>query len=384
MKFPVYRFPEVVRALRNESGLTVLQAAELTDYGKYERWESGRTRVGPEYLDTLAATFGIEGDLWLLAYAWLVDRYTPRPGGKPVEFTRQVLMRLRGRLPKGEVDFGEHGVLAVRAISHGDLALMCLVARYGPSHAGAHVPLVLHPTKRTQAPPPDGSAYILDRYTDVLGDLMRWTGRTFLLGGTGQVRREVGVAVFRQTLLLLTDPEPFASLLATTPVRSGAKLRGLDGLSVGCSAAKFRRLVVRELEDLCRLAGAVDGRILTIEEMKAELRAFVHDDAFWDGLSDLESDKVAATLIGTIGDTRWSPSTEHWPVTRIVTELPEPDPALVAEMQKLRDQLDRRRRRAIAQEIADAAAMASPAAALDASVRLRRDQTRANGSGAVP
>jgi hypothetical protein len=105
---------------------------------------------------------------------------------------------------------------------------------------------------------------------------------------------------------------------------------------------------------------------------------------FWDSLSDLQSDKMAAKLIGTLADTRWSPSTEHWPVTRILTELPEPDPALVAEMQKLRDQLDRRCRRAIAQEIADAAAMASPAAALDASVRLRRDQTLADGSCAVP
>ncbi len=60
MKFPVYRFSEVLRALRNESGLTVLQAAERIGYGNYERWESGKTKVGPEYLQVVADVFGIE------------------------------------------------------------------------------------------------------------------------------------------------------------------------------------------------------------------------------------------------------------------------------------------------------------------------------------
>lgn len=41
--------------------------------GNYERWESDQTRVGPEYLQKIAEAFGIDGDLWLLAYAWLVD-----------------------------------------------------------------------------------------------------------------------------------------------------------------------------------------------------------------------------------------------------------------------------------------------------------------------
>ena len=100
MKFPVYRFSEVLRALRNESGLTVLQAAERTGYGNYERWESGDTRVGPEYLQTIAEVFGVEGDLWLLAYAWLVDRYTPKPGAGFFDFTPQRLKRVLRQLPR--------------------------------------------------------------------------------------------------------------------------------------------------------------------------------------------------------------------------------------------------------------------------------------------
>jgi len=181
MKFPVYRFPEVLRALRYESGLTVLQAAERTGYGNYERWESDETRVGPEYLRTIAEVFGIDGDLWLLAYAWLVDRYTPQPGAGFFDFTPQSIKRVLRRLPRGEVDLGEQGNLALRAMGHGQLAVMCLIARYGPAYAGADVPLVLPPTPRTPAPPADRSGYILARYTDVLGDLARYVSRTFLL-----------------------------------------------------------------------------------------------------------------------------------------------------------------------------------------------------------
>ncbi len=65
-------------------------------------------------------------------------------------------------------------------------------------------------------------------------------------------------------------------------------------------------------------------------------------------------------------------STHDWPVTKVVPQLPDPDPALNAEMQKLRDELDRRGRRAIREEVADAAATAAPDVALDASFVLRR------------
>ena len=375
MKFPVYRFSEVLRALRNDSGLTVLQAAERTGYGNYERWEAGHTRVGPEYLRIIAEVFGVEGDLWLLAYAWLVDRYTPKPGKGFFEFTPQGLKRLLRRLPSGDVDLGEQANLALRAMGHGQLAVMCLIARYGPAYAGADVPLVLAPTARTPVPLTDRSGCILDHYADVLGDLARYVSRTFLLAGMGHVPQEIGVAVFRHILLLLAEPESFARFLPTAGELPKGKLRGLDGLSAATirSASKLPRLAVRQLEDLCRLATATEGRPVAVEEMRAELRAVARDDKVWDELAGLGPDGLLAALKALVDDEQWRLSTADWPVTKLVPQLPDPDPVLMAQLQKLRDQLDRRGRRAIREEVADAAATAAPNVALDASLVLRRE-----------
>lgn len=377
MKYPVYRFSDVVRALRNEADLTVLRAAELTGYGNYERWESGQTTVRPEYLEPLADVFGIEGDLWLLTYAWLLDRYTPPPGGGRVEFTLKRLSGILRRLPKGSVVLGGHDQLAVRPMSHGQLAMACLVARYGPSYAGADSPTVLMPTQRTPTAPLDGSTYILGCYTDVVGDLARHVARTFLLAGSGQAPRKIAVAVFRSTLLLLTEPEPFASLLDPAATRSGGRRRGLDGLSAAAarSAPKLRRMAVRELEDLRRLSVAAEGRDVTVEEVKADIRTLVHDDEFWDDLSELDPEDLVAVFKEIVQDEQWWLSTEDWAMARVVADLPEPDPALVAELRRMRDQLDRRCRRAIREEVADASDAAEPAAAFEAATMLRRDRT---------
>ena len=83
-------------------------------------------------------------------------------------WSHEILRRLLRR-----EGLGEHANLALRAMGHGQLAVMCLIARYGPAYAGADVPLVLAPTRRTPAPPADRSGCILDRYADVLGDLAR-------------------------------------------------------------------------------------------------------------------------------------------------------------------------------------------------------------------
>ena len=375
MKFPVYRFSDVLRVLRNESDLTVLQAAELTSYGNYERWESGKTRVRPEYLETLAEVFGIEGDLWLLTYAWLVDRYTPQPGGGRNEFTPQRLSGILRSLPRTPVDLGEHSSLAVGPMSHGQLALMCLVARYGASYAGADVPLVLEPTRRAPAPQLDGVSYILVLYTDVLADLSRFVARTFLLAGMGQVPAEVVTAAMRHILLLLTEPEPFASLLACLDAAGGGTRRGLDGFTAVAarSVPKIRRLAMRELEDLCRLSSATEGRTLTVEEVKAEIREVVRDDEFWEEMATMDADELVATLKEMVEDQRWWLSTEDWPVERVVPQVPDPDPALLKELQRLHDQLDRRCRRAIQEDVADAIATADPRTVLDTSVALRRN-----------
>ena len=112
---------------------------------------------------------------------------------------------------------------------------------------------------------------------------------------------------------------------------------------------------------------------MTVEEVKAELRAIAQDDAAWDDLADLDTDGLLTTLQDLVGNEQWWLSTHDWPVADVLPHLPDPDPALNAEMQRLRDQLDRRCRRAIREEVADAAAMAAPNVALDASFVLRRE-----------
>lgn len=130
MKSPVYRFSDVLRALRNESGLTVLQAGEATCYANYERWESGQTRVGADHLANIATAFDVGEDLWLLVYAWLVDRFTPMPGSQPLELTGVELRRHLDTLPKVEVDLGEDHAFALGALSPSR-----------PRRGGAHGPL---------------------------------------------------------------------------------------------------------------------------------------------------------------------------------------------------------------------------------------------------
>ncbi len=71
---PVYPFQLILRELRRGAGLTVLGAAEATNYGNYERWESGKTRVGAQHVGAIAEAFHIDDDLYLLLYAWLLDR----------------------------------------------------------------------------------------------------------------------------------------------------------------------------------------------------------------------------------------------------------------------------------------------------------------------
>lgn len=227
----VYSFGEVLRSLRHEADVSILRAQELTTYGNYERWESGQTKVRPEYLATLAEVFGIEGDLWLLTYAWLADRYIPQPKARLFEFTPQRLSSVLGRLPSDPVELAEYGHLAVGSMTHGQLAMSCLVARYGASYAGADVPLVLAATARSELPSLGTSGYVLAGYVDVLGDLARFVARTFLLAGMRQLPVEVAVAAFRQVLLLLSEPEPFASLFDPTTASDSATPRGLDGLS---------------------------------------------------------------------------------------------------------------------------------------------------------
>ncbi|MBI2708826.1 MAG: hypothetical protein HYX34_03930 [Actinobacteria bacterium] len=48
----------------------------MTEYGNYERWESGVTRVGAQHLVPIAVAFAVD-DVPMFLYAWLVDRFSP-------------------------------------------------------------------------------------------------------------------------------------------------------------------------------------------------------------------------------------------------------------------------------------------------------------------
>jgi transcriptional regulator with XRE-family HTH domain len=65
-RHPVYPFQLILREVRKEAGLTVLAAAEATSYGNYERWESGKTKVGAHHLGAIADAFHIDDDLFRL------------------------------------------------------------------------------------------------------------------------------------------------------------------------------------------------------------------------------------------------------------------------------------------------------------------------------
>lgn len=57
----------------------------------------------PEYLPLIADAFGIEDDLWLLAYAWLVDTLTPGPG-EPAAHVNRPVIELLSALPTRRVN----------------------------------------------------------------------------------------------------------------------------------------------------------------------------------------------------------------------------------------------------------------------------------------
>ncbi|MDQ3679444.1 MAG: hypothetical protein M3378_02655 [Actinomycetota bacterium] len=54
-----WRGSSPARRARKGAGLTVLGAAEATEYGNYVRWEAGTTRVGAQHLGAIVEALGI-------------------------------------------------------------------------------------------------------------------------------------------------------------------------------------------------------------------------------------------------------------------------------------------------------------------------------------
>jgi transcriptional regulator with XRE-family HTH domain len=178
MEHPVYPFRAVLRELRHDAGLTILAAAEATGYGKYERWESGQTKVGGQYLRSIAEAFAVTDDLHLLLYAWVLDQLTP-DGGPARRLDLDEIRRHVRLAPDNVIDLHEHKALVREPGRHVDLALLCLAARYADRHV-----VVLPAAERCDLPPRPLGAPILEYlYGGVVRDGTAAMGRALLVRG---------------------------------------------------------------------------------------------------------------------------------------------------------------------------------------------------------
>lgn len=350
MKHSIYPFSAVLRALRKEVNQSPEEAAVLTGYPKYRRWESGKPAVKPEYLPLIADAFGIEDDLWLLAYAWLVDTLTPGPG-EPAAQVSQPVIELLSALPVREVNLPEVASLLTGPISHSELAAACLMARYGPSPGATDTPMILRPTKRTKlaASAPGDTGVLMSLYGDVLGDWLQSSALTGILAGMGQLGEAQRDEISRRTLTAMMAPgapEALAAAASAHPITGDE--RGLDQLPTLATRElpEFMAMVARAMEDLRRLQDATARRPMSREEFLSTLM----------GLAKAGPDAFRA---------------EDCPID--VTKLPELDSDLAAKGQAMFDRLDRDIRGVISQELTDAAATANPAAAVDAIARVKRE-----------
>jgi transcriptional regulator with XRE-family HTH domain len=178
MAHPIYRFGEILRELRKGAGLTVLGAAEATEYGNYERWETGATRVGTQHLGATVAAFGVD-DVPMFLNAWLVDRFTPSPRQSAVDLAHVNLAKTYRQLPRTTVNLGERKDWVVEPARHADVALLYLVARYRRNHR-----VVLPPAARKPLPTRLSDADVLtSAYGDVIDDVIRLAARVLLRAG---------------------------------------------------------------------------------------------------------------------------------------------------------------------------------------------------------
>lgn len=310
----VVRFGHLLRRLRGEAGLTVLEAAEAVGYGNYERWEAGSTKVGPQYLGLIADALMVEGEEQvLLMFAWLVDRVVPT---RRLPTARDDLGRLRGlaaRLPARPFRVAEASLAMGGHASSAALAEACVLARYGQPARDGTWRLDLPPTRRS--PVPDGSPVLVEAYGEVFDDLARTVGIALMGvadGSLGAIGRQAAApllaALTRPGALeaVLDAPRGPAGLLGPTgrldeigslaeQVRAGAVALAaaasgpdrqvqVDELLVALLAGDLARLV----ELLGVAAGELPGPDRAVTEALAEL------------LADVEGE-IRAGLAGELG-----------------------------------------------------------------------------------
>lgn len=287
----------------------------------------------------------------MLLYAWLVDRLVPRPGQPPAQVDAQ-LSELVSLLPRRQVDLSEMEPLALGPLTHAELAAACLIARYGPGPSATGVPIVLHATRRSKLPSPipEGAGVLAAAYGDVISDWLRSSALAGMLAGVGQARDEQQGAVVQSTLAALLAPgglEQLSALFEALPM-SGDE-RGLDRMP-GVAAQElpaFAAMLTQGLEDLRRLQDSTARRPMSQEQ-------------FLFTLFDLVQAGPEALLA------------DDCPID--IAKMPDVDPTLNAEARAMFDRMDRQFRQAVSEELIDAASTASPAAAVEAIVRVRREQ----------
>ncbi len=211
MRHPVHPFRLILKELRRDAGVTVLAAAEATEYGNYERWESGATRVGAQYLRIIARAFGVTDELWLLLYAWLVDRWTPALGERAVDLAQVDPSRVLRDLPGDEFAADTTAKnLVLGSSRHLDVALLCLGARYQRGKRAVLMPV-------TRAPLPQrrpGESVLQATYSGVAVDGLRHVSRALFARGRCGVESPDGheADLVPKVAPVLTSPEAFEAL----------------------------------------------------------------------------------------------------------------------------------------------------------------------------
>ncbi len=205
MAHPVYRFGEILRELRRDAGRTVLGAAEATEYGNYERWESGATRVGAQHLAAIIEAFAID-DVPMFLYAWLVDRFAPTPGRAAVDLAHVNFAKTYRQLPRSTVDLGERKDWVVEPARHADVALLYLVARYRKN-----LRTMLPPAARAPLPASAAGEHVLTlAYGDVMEDVIRLVVRVLVRAGRPDC--DDAKAAIANLAPMLCKPEAFEAI----------------------------------------------------------------------------------------------------------------------------------------------------------------------------
>lgn len=294
MAHPIYRFGEVLRELRKGAGLTVLGAAEATEYGNYERWESGVTRVGAQHLGAIAEAFAVD-DVPMFVYAWLVDRFSPRPKQGGVDLAQVNFDKTYRQFPRTTVDLGERKDWVLEPPRHADLALLYVVARYRRNQR-----VVLPPVARKPLPTRAADEDVLaSAYGDVVEDVVRLAARILLRAGrTDDVDARAAVA---NVAPLLSKPEAFDALADEIGGPLADELRRFAVLSRRVRNGLSR--VVTQAGDTTT-SGAVDGLAVR--------------------LAAGDADAVAPTFAAAI---------ERGP-------LPDVDTSVVVDMRAMRERLE--------------------------------------------